>query len=159
MTENWRARRRNNSISNSSSGDLLFVCFALFCSSSLIFSLSRLSLNFSYCFLPSVVLGAWISWSEVAIKGVLWKKVGLQLYYKTDTGTGVFCEFWEICKNGFSQNTSGQLLLHVADEKAAVDKILYDIVRKSWINFTWHLVARSHFEKGLLILKQNLIGY
>ena len=97
MTGNWLTRSANNSISNSSSGDLLLVYFVLFSSSSsLVFSLTGLPLNSSSCSLPAVNVGAWISCLEGTTRGVLWKKVGLQ-------------------------NTSGRLLLHVVDEEAAVD--------------------------------------
>ena len=78
MTGNWRTRLTNNSISNLSSGDLLFVCFVLFSSSSLVFSLSGLPLNSSSCSLPAVNVAAWISCLEATTRVVLWKKVGLQ---------------------------------------------------------------------------------
>ena len=67
--------------------------------------------------------------------------------------------FEKFLRTLFLQNTSGQLLLHVTDEEATVDshqadktafekEIPYNIVRKSWINFTWRLVAGSHVEKS-----------
>ena len=56
------------------------------------------------------------------------------------------------------QNTSGRLLLHVADEEGTVDshqaektvfkmKIPHNTVRKFWLNFTGRLVTESHVEK------------
>ena len=78
MTGSWRTRSTNNSISNSSSRDLLFVSFVLFSSSSLVFSLPGLLLNSSSCSRPAVNVSAWISCSEATTRDFLWKKVGLQ---------------------------------------------------------------------------------
>ena len=65
--------------------------------------------------------------------------------------------FEKFLRAPFSQNTSGRLFLDIADEEAAVDskqadklllKIPYNRVRKSFINFTWCLVAGSHVGKS-----------
>ena len=78
MTGNRRTKSTNSSISNSSSGDLLFVSFVLFSSSSLVFSFSGMLLNSSSYSFPAVNFGAWMSCLEATTRGVLWRKVGLQ---------------------------------------------------------------------------------
>ena len=90
----------------------MFVCFVLL-SSSLVFSLSKLSGNSSYCSLPAFVVG------EFHVQEQPPKAFN---FIKKQTLAQVFsCEFLEILRTRILQNTSGRLLLHVADEEAAVD--------------------------------------
>ena len=128
MTGNWGTRSINNSISNSSSGDLLFVCLAL------------------------IELFAEASKDLLKHQKTIDHKTSSSLLLSSAAAKFLFSSCCCCCLN-FMLLLRKLLLTPIRLIKLSLKKkIPYNIVRKSWINFTWYLVVGSlvgsHVEKS-----------